>query len=76
MQFAAFLTAINDDIALFGIRHGADGAQNAAAGVCPIPGVDIDMQGAQAKRAMVPRGGQHGQYFPAAYGAAKALIVL
>ncbi len=52
-DLAAFVAFVNDDVSFFGIGFHADGAENAAAGVGAVTGVDIHMKRAKAFGAMV-----------------------
>ena len=52
-DLAAFFTAVNDDVAFFGIGLHLDRAQNAAAGVGAVAGVDIHVQRAKTARTVV-----------------------
>ena len=50
----AALATVNYDISALGIRLCLDGAKNAAAGVCSVAGVYINMKRAKAEGAMIP----------------------
>ena len=43
-DLAAFITAVNDDISLFGVRLHLDGAQNAAARIGTVARIDIHVE--------------------------------
>ena len=52
-DLTAFITAMNDDVALFGIGFYLDRAQNAAARIHTVAGIDIHVQGAKTARAVI-----------------------
>ena len=52
-RLAAFVTAVNYDITLFGVGSGLYRAQNAAAIVCSVTGVYINVKRAEAKRTVI-----------------------
>ena len=72
---AAFVTAVDDDVALLGVGLCLDGAENTAAGVGSVAGVDIYMQRAQAEGTMVSRGVAEGQNLLATAFADEAVVV-
>jgi len=52
-DLAAFFAAMNDDIAFFGIGFYLDRAQNTAARIRTVSGIDIHVQGAKATRTVI-----------------------
>lgn len=52
-HLTALVTSVDDDVALLGIGLGFYGAENAAAGVGSVTGVDIHVQRAEAEWAVV-----------------------
>ena len=76
---AADLTAriapLDQNVSLFGIGFAGNGTKNASAWICPVPRIDIDMQGAQAARTVIARGGTERQHLKPAIHAGKARIV-
>ena len=52
-DLAAFVAFVNDDVSFFGIGFHADGAQDPAASICAVSGVDIHMKRTKAFGAMV-----------------------
>ena len=52
-DLAAFITAVNDDVTFFGIGLHLDRAQNTAAGICTVTGIDVHVQGAKATGTVV-----------------------
>lgn len=73
---AASVTAVNDNIALFGIGLCLYRAENTAAVVCPVARVNIHVQRAEAEGTMVPRRVAKGQDLASAVFADEARIVL
>ena len=72
---AALVTTVQNNIALLGMRLGAIGAQNAAAGILSVTGVNIHVERAKAKRTVIARGIAKGHDLFAAIFAYKAGIV-
>lgn len=72
---AATVTSVYDDVALLGVGLGLHGAENSAAGVCPVAGVDVNVERAKAERAMIARGVAEGQDLFAAVLADEAFIL-
>ena len=74
-DLAATVTAVYEYITAFGVGNGADGAQNAAAGILTVAGVDVHVKRAKAEGAMVARGVAERKHLFAAVLADKAAIV-
>ena len=55
-DLTAFGAAVDDDVAAFCIRLGADGLHLTAAGIGAVTGIDVDVERPQAERAVVARG--------------------
>lgn len=51
--FAAFVTAMNNDISLFRVGQGLYGTENALTVVCSVAGIDVNVQRAKAKRTVI-----------------------
>ena len=73
--FAASITFIMNNKALFGVGKGSCWAKRAAARVCPIPRENIHMERAKASRAMIPACFTERHYLKAAVYASKPVIV-
>ena len=72
---ATSVTAVYYDISLLGVGLCLDGAENTAAGVGSVAGVDINVERAEAEGAMIARGISEGEHLLAAVLADKAVIV-
>ena len=75
VKLAAFGTAVNDHVSLSRVGLHADRLHRSAALVGAIPGIDVHVQGPQAKRAVVARGVAQGQDLFSAMRANKAAVV-
>ena len=74
-DLAAFGTAVDYNVTLFGVGLGAYGLQQATAFIGAVAGVDVHVYGPQAKGAMVAGGIAQGLYLSAAMGADKSAVV-
>ena len=72
---AAFFAAVDDDIPLLRIRQDLYRLQKTKAIVCPVAGIDVDMDGAETLRAMIARGHAQRLDFEAAVPAGEAAVV-
>ena len=72
---AAFFTAVDDNISLLRIGKRLDGAENTAAIVCSVAGINIYVQRAEAEGTMVSRGVAKGLDLTSAVLTDKALVV-
>ena len=52
-DLAALFTAVDDDVAALRIGQCSYGAQSAKALVCSVAGIDVDVYGVEAKRAVI-----------------------
>ena len=57
----AFLASVDKHVASLGVRLRLDGTEDAAAGVGPVAGVDINVERAEAEGAVVTGGVAQGQ---------------
>jgi len=74
--FAAFIASMNDDKSLFGVRKSLNRAENPAAVVSSVAGVNIYVERAKAEWTMIPRRVAEWKHLAAAVFADKALVVL
>ena len=75
LYLAASCTAVDYHISALGVKLDADRFHRRAALVCSVARIYVDVQGPQAKRAMVARGIAEGLYLLPTMGAGKAAIV-
>ena len=66
---------MHDNISLLGVGKGRDGNHKPQAGVCSVSGINIDVNGAKAERAVIARGFNKGQNFALAVLADKSAVV-
>ena len=74
-DLAAFIAFMDDDISFFGIGFHADGAQDPAASICAVSGVDIHMKRTKAFGAMVAGAIPERLYFKSAVFADEGIVV-
>ena len=74
-DLAAAVTAVHEDVAALGVGDGADGAKNTATGILTVSGVNVYVQRAKAKGAVIARGVAKRKNLFAAILANKATIV-
>lgn len=74
-NLTAFVAFVDDDISFFGVRFHADGAENTAAGVGAVAGIDIHVQGTEALGAMIAGAVTEGLYLEATVFADERIVV-
>ena len=74
-DLSALCATVNDDKATARVGFGADRFHLAAAGVCAVAGIDVEVDRREAERAVVARREPQGQDFSAADGAYEAVVV-
>ena len=74
-DFAATVTAVDENVATLGVGKGADGAENTATGVGAVAGENVYVQRAEAEGAMVARGVAERENLLATVLAGEATIV-
>ena len=75
LDLAASATSVDQNVSLLRIGNGFDGIENAEAGILPVAREIVNMDRAQAKRAVVTRGGTERFYCGAAVLANKPAVV-
>ena len=74
-DLTAFVAFVDDDISFFRVRFHADGAEDTAAGVGAVAGIDVHVQGTEAFGAMIAGAVTKGFYFKAAVFADERIVV-
>ncbi len=75
VYLSAFVAFVEDDIAFFRVRKRFYGAHDAAALTSPVPGVDVNVERAEALGAVVARCVAEREHLKAAVGADEAVVV-
>jgi hypothetical protein len=74
-DLTAFITAVNDNISLFGVGLHLDRAQNTAAGIGTVTGIDIHVQGAKTARTVIAGAIAQGLYGQTAIFANEGIVI-
>ena len=72
---AAPVTALNHDEPLFRVGGGTDWTEHAVAGIRPVPGENIHVQGAKAERTVIAGGVPEGQNLASAVHADESVVL-